>query len=411
MSDIRAGVVVVTKFVSAGSKEFRNYINYIDRENAVRNDNADKYTIEKLKEEAFKGYMDYMGNPKKTTDLFTNEKLNLSSEEKQNLKEVFELAQKNNSAMWQTVISFDNRWLEQNSIYNSETKTLDENKLKECARGCMSKMLSKELLSDSTVWSGAIHYNTDNIHIHIATIEPIPTRERIKEGKYKGEVKGRFKQSSIEAGKSFVVNNILNQQQENQKINDLIRKDILQAKKSNPLIQDTQLCYDFINLYQSLPADRRQWNYNMNSLKSVRPLIDKISNDYLEKYHTEEFKELKNLLSIQNEKYKTAYGEGYNRNYSETKLADLMQRLGNSILKECKLYDKEYKKELFTALSTQSEKDTRVPHKQSNKSFDSAKISFVLENAIRQLKKALKSDFEQHYNMNVYLNMQKETEI
>ena len=38
-------------------------------------------------------------------------------------------------------------------------------------------MLEKENLQNS-VWSGAIHYNTDNIHIHVATVEPSPLRKK-----------------------------------------------------------------------------------------------------------------------------------------------------------------------------------------------------------------------------------------
>lgn len=39
--------------------------------------------------------------------------------EKKELKRVFEKAQENDSLMWQTVISFDNRWLEENGLYQS----------------------------------------------------------------------------------------------------------------------------------------------------------------------------------------------------------------------------------------------------------------------------------------------------
>ena len=80
--------------------------------------------------------------------------------------------------MWQTVISFDNRWLEKNGIYNSEDGFLDVRTLHEYTRVSVNAMLKKEGLETAT-WSAAIHYNTDNLHIHIATVEPIPTRPLI----------------------------------------------------------------------------------------------------------------------------------------------------------------------------------------------------------------------------------------
>lgn len=38
-------------------------------------------------------------------------------------------------------------------------------------------MLCNEHL-EHAIWSGAIHYNTDNIHIHIAIVEEYPKREK-----------------------------------------------------------------------------------------------------------------------------------------------------------------------------------------------------------------------------------------
>lgn len=173
MADINAGVVVVTKFVSAESATFSGYIDYISRTEAVRNGNTNKYVIGDLKEaiQEYNHYMDYMDDPEKTSELFTADQDNLTLEQKNQLKDVFETAQSNNSLMWQTVISFDNRWLAENGLFDKETAMLDERKVKECARGCMNKILTKENLLDSSVWSGGIHYNTDNIHVHIATVD------------------------------------------------------------------------------------------------------------------------------------------------------------------------------------------------------------------------------------------------
>ena len=42
MSSITAGCIVKTDFVTAGSKLFAGYIDYIDRETAVRSENLSK---------------------------------------------------------------------------------------------------------------------------------------------------------------------------------------------------------------------------------------------------------------------------------------------------------------------------------------------------------------------------------
>ena len=209
MGEIKAGVVVVTEFCRPHTSKYQGYIDYINRTEAVRNENTAKYNL----------YQDYMGNPKKTTSLFTAEKNELTLKEKNDLKEIFSEAQKNESIMWQTVISFDNRWLNQYGIINDDGTLIDEGKLKEVARGAVRRMLENEKL-ENAVWSGAIHFNTDNLHIHVATVEPIPMREkkeyvqynyRYEKGKrikepilndkgepvVKMEYKGRFKQSSI----------------------------------------------------------------------------------------------------------------------------------------------------------------------------------------------------------------------
>ena len=114
------GVIVKSKFITHSSDKFNSYINYMNREEAIRNEAYSRYSL----------YSDYMGNPEKTTGLFDKEKDILSKEDINKSKKLFELAQKNKSIMWQDVFSFDNLWLEKNGLYNSRTHELDEKNLK-----------------------------------------------------------------------------------------------------------------------------------------------------------------------------------------------------------------------------------------------------------------------------------------
>ncbi|RGG64365.1 sel1 repeat family protein [Eubacterium sp. AF17-7] len=353
MEEIKAGVVVVTEFCRPHSSKFQGYIDYINRNEAVRNDNTQKYNL----------YQEYMGNPKKTTALFTAEKDKLSNEEKDNLKQLFEKAQENESIMWQTVISFDNRWLKQNGIINEEESIIDESKIKDVTRGAVRRMLENEKL-ENAIWSGAIHFNTDNLHIHIATVEPIPMREKKEYIQYsykyekgkrvkepildengnpiiKTEYKGRFKQSSIEKCKSYVVNELVNDKENNIKINNIIRESIVKQKKEHPLSKDKEFAKAFDKLYGMMPdVNKNLWNYNNPIMAGLRKNIDEISKMYIEKYHADEYRELIERIETQREIYEQSYGNG-EKNYKENKLKDLYTRMGNQILKEIRNYDKE----------------------------------------------------------------------
>lgn len=375
MGKIKAGVVVVTEFCRPNDNRFQGYIDYINRSEAVRNKNTAKYNL----------YQNYMGNPNKTSGLFTSEKDNLSEDEKMQLKEIFEQAQSNESVMWQTVISFDNRWLKQNGIISENDDAIDEAKLKEVARGGVNRMLEAERL-DNAVWSGAIHFNTDNIHIHIATVEPVPMREKKEYTQYeyayqngirirkpildengkpltKMEYKGRFKPKSIEKCKSYVVNELVNDKENNIKINQIIRDSIVKQKSEHPLVQDEELVKLFEDLYQKMPdCNRNLWNYNNPIMARLRADIDNISINYLEKYHSDEFKELRERINTQEEVYKQAYGDS-KKDYGKNKMKDLYTRLGNAILKEIKKYDNELKNaeeklgDNFVPLDTDDEKE------------------------------------------------------
>ena len=68
---MKPGVVVVTKFCRPKSQPFNTYVDYINRDEAVRSE----------KENEFNLYTDYMGNSEKTTGLFTKQKDVLSNEE------------------------------------------------------------------------------------------------------------------------------------------------------------------------------------------------------------------------------------------------------------------------------------------------------------------------------------------
>ena len=381
------GVVLKTKFVTSDKKAFQDYVDYVDRDEAKKE--------QEVHEKLFTLYQDYMDNPDKTSSLFTQQSNHLNDVEKKQLKKLFEKAQKNNSIMWQDVITFHNPWLQENGLYDADTHTVDEKKLMEITRESMKEMLKREKLNESAIWSAAIHYNTGNIHIHIATVEPQPTRER-----------GKRKPKTLDAMKSKVVNQILNRGEQQQKINELIRKDMVGKKK-----QDSSLRWKnrdiqplFLQIYNHLPEDKRQWQYSYRMLKPMKPFIDVLSQKYIEKHHSNEYQQLLKKLDKEVEELKKAYGEGKGdekryKDYKQTKIDDLYKRMGNAFLKEMKDYDKQ-----------QQQIKRMVESKKQSKRPASFNQKVSMHFALKKMERAFKSEYESWKNQKHYEQLQKDIE-
>ena len=456
MAGINAGVVMVTKFVQSTSSVFSSYIDYVDRDEAQRNEGFEK----------FSAYTDYMSNydktrqvfsdgrlthsvdnPEKTTHLFTAERDELTVEQKKQLKQSFSDAQANKSLMWQTVISFDNRWLKEQGLFNPDTGRLDEQKLMAATRGCMKNMLESEGLNNSAVWSAAVHFNTDNIHIHVATVEPEPMRRKMEiDGK---EVtRGKFKYSSIKKGKSYVVNSILHDKEVSQLLGDSRDTLIKGMKEANPLYHDKDFRRQFLNIYTQLPGNTRLWNYNMNAISpELRKQIDKLSLSWLENHSSNEFQKYKAMIEHQQKQYAEAYGKSAESNYDRNKLNDLYARLGNTILKKAREYDKkvmseayrvraeqrrerneeareenrriyrvtqqewrEYSKETYGADGQRGTHVTFKDHFARLRKGSPAQFGATLQGAMQQLNKAMKEDMQNILNKQINREIERKAE-
>ena len=367
MNDIKAGMIFTTQFCSADSDAFTGYIDYIDRDEATRKDNLSKYTL-------FKGYLNYMGNEEKTTGLFTADQDGIDAKQKTELKKAYETAQGNGSLMWESIISFDNRYLVGLGAYDYKSGRLDDKRIKTAVRKSMSVMLEKENLSNA-IWSASIHYNTDNIHVHVATVEPVPMRERKEYMRYEKEKRagkwqykmklnketgrkekiavtddkgrpvkdmeyvGKFKESTIRAGKSAFIMELEENKELNKAITQLMRDKIVKGLDGD-IFKEQDFREKITSLYGNLPerGDRNLWKYNANIMKGLRDDIDEISDMYIKRFHSENFAELQERLKERERQYEMVYG-GSN-NYAENKMQELYSRLGNAILKELRDYDR-----------------------------------------------------------------------
>ena len=339
------GIVTVMKFVPAADKRFSGYVNYMDRPDAMRSDHFKDWNVNR-----FDGYNHYMNNPEKSKGLFTAGKDSLSQEERTELKRPFALSQKNGSLMWQTVVSFDNRFLADHGLYDMQSKQLDQEKLQESIRHGMSGLLINEGLANTAVWSASIHLNTDNIHVHIAFVEPEPTRQSImihdSEVQVKEAANGMIKRSTISTFKSSIANELINRDQSLARLSSLIRNELPQHDYDWSKLPDFDLLRLYQQIYKALPDDKRKWKYNMNALQEVRPLLDAFSSKFMQRYHGKELQEFDQALKAETDFREALYGSGQEgkeagraKDYEYGKYDELYARMGNSILSEMRKTD------------------------------------------------------------------------
>ena len=373
------GITMMTRFVQNSGAGFSDFLDYIGREEAVDPFAYSEYVSE------------YMDNPEKTSGLFTENRDSLSEGDREKMRECFATAQDKGSLLWQSVLSFDNRWLSINGIYNFKTETLDEEKMRACTRAAMRELFKRENM-EGFIYAAAIHKNTDNIHVHIAIADPAPVW---KEGvgrcykNRKGELlqRGKFKNKSIEAVKSKFTSEVFRGQQENIKINEIMRGQILSKQNDFSMKENIQLRSQFIKLAESLPDDLRLLKYNNNAMKAYRADIDRLSKQYVDKYYSEEMQELRELIRIQDERYRITYGQSaQNRSFAQNKEAELNERLGNSFLsaiREYKMRERQSGRKKGSSSRKTSPKSAYYP-------------------ALRTIKKSLYKDIQSMKNQSAY---------
>src|SRR5699024_8416403 len=185
----------------------------------------------------FYQFMDYMDDDTKQGELFTADQDYLNDTEKQKVKKQFQVAQQNESPMWQDVISFDNDWLEKQGVYNSESHTVDETKMRSIVRETMQTMLAAESMQQSAIWTASLHYKKDKINVKNATVEHHATRDVMNvldkgTNTWREEYRAKRKPKTLDKMKSKVANCILNRANERNKIDELLRGTV-RYKKDN----------------------------------------------------------------------------------------------------------------------------------------------------------------------------------
>ncbi|MCZ4370119.1 relaxase MobL [Enterococcus lactis] len=156
------------------------------------------------------------------TGMFDFNNNDLTQQEVEQYKELFDRANKNESVLFQDVVSFDTKALIEAGIYNPYSNELKREPLIMAGRKMMNVLYEKEKLNGSTISVGEIHYNTGHFHVHFATTEVEPTREMIFIKEHNSyERKGQRSDETLEKMKSTFANLIFDRSSELERLNDL----------------------------------------------------------------------------------------------------------------------------------------------------------------------------------------------
>lgn len=335
MAKGRPAIVMVAKFVVHSDAKFNSYVNYMDRTEAQRSEKFNEFNAF-----TFDGYHEYMENPYKSTGLFSKDYSMMGDREKQLLKDKFTVAQENKSPMWQTVFSFDNAWLEEQGLMDGKVHYLNEDPIKEAVTLAMNEQMRLMKMGDTANWTAAVHYNTDNVHVHVALVEEVPTRQKFI---YGGEeqYKAKIPPKVMDRMKSTFSNSMVNRDMELARISYLIRTE-LKLGTGRDGLRDVRVRKTLTNLLNKLPEDKRLWQYGNNAMIPFRDELNYVTDLILKDENPHALKELDGRLDGEMNFFKRLYGEGTKeferfKEYKSNKLAELYKDNGNSILKELKI--------------------------------------------------------------------------
>jgi hypothetical protein len=439
------------------SQSFEGYLDYMDRKNALLAQS--KLTDEERVSlgEINKRLADYSTLSKAQIEIMqkeTQEKIwslntgmfdfnndDLTQNEVEQYKELFDRANKNESVLFQDVVSFDTKALIEAGIYNPYSNELKREPLIMAGRKMMNVLYEKEKLNGSTISVGEIHYNTGHFHVHFATTEVEPTREMIfvkEHNRY--ERKGQRSDETLEKMKSTFANLIFDRSSELERLNDLrnglrneIKTEMATPKKESVLLLE--------ELKAQLPENQSKWNsknLTPESRETMNQLIDSLMKD---NGHFEEFKQLAKEEDIFK---KATYGEG-DPNKEKKSFYDgrmygpdgIYYRLGNSILQELKKendssqQDKPFhrssvsgqqnpNKETYAKLKHDyfMRKDTnesrsppkRNPSERTKPFKESFKYRRSATNQVKHLERVTSNEFDQFKNKVAFEKLQREIE-
>jgi len=398
-------IILKSKFVLPNKIMFSSYVDYMSRSNAVYKEGDYDYL-------QYKEFNEYMDDAKKSTGLFTRYNDYLNSEEKKELKEIFNTAQKNDSVLWQDVFSFDSNWLKENNFLDKNDNP-DVQLIQEATRKSMDKLFKEEKLESTGVWSAAIHMNTDNVHVHVATVEKNNTRERRNYPNKNGETilgfKAVRKPLTLDHMKASFINTFTNRDMTFKQISSLRNDLYSEFTLSGKLNKDNKNTKFYLKqskkIIKELPDDKRKWNYK-NISPEAKKQIQVIIDQY--KVNNPKYTEFSNYVSQESNYMKILFGKTSrdSKDYASNKELDLNYRLGNRYLKELK----ENSKDLKLPSSSNKKYKTLNYKKKFNTHKNSNSKIYISKKGILQITEAIGSEIKNQSNLIEFEKVEREKE-
>lgn len=365
------------------------HVNYTNRKNAVDIDNelgiqrSDEYSqelIQEINQELpemdldFEDYVDYMNRGYATknkddelTTMFTATENNAPKIRLKETKDKLKQAYKNNSLMWQGVVSFDNEFLAKQGLYDPETGKVNQRAIKETIRQAMPALIQREELSDTAFWWGNIHLNTRHVHVHLGLSEIESNRPKVYFApRDQMEYKGAFSQKTIKAFKSAIYHEILNDQEKKRLLRQEQKIGVFKQSLTDNIENSVNNKYDYKakffleQAYNHLPQNKKiRYRSNAKDFKVAKLYLNKYvehflkhggkedydafkqeTRDYLANYKQaytseEEGREYEKRTKdwLNNEKITIAETKGFNLDdLVEKRMQDLHDRLGSKVL-------------------------------------------------------------------------------
>ena len=278
----------------------------------------------------YKDFIDYMSNSEKSDGLFNAQSDLLTESDKEKYRQLETVSRDAGCPKYYGVVSFDNNFLIENGLMTSDGK-LDVHGIKELGREGINAMIStsNKLDNDNVYWTGAIHTNTDNIHIHFSICEYERREDRCKVYRDKDCIEVK----AFDKLKSKIVNRVLGSDYSRQ-LTELERESIKPALSSGYGGCAEQL----IRLADKLPSEGG-WQYGRPKMKAYRDDIDKTVDAVIasDQKLSGLWKQYNEMLDSRTEYLRKIYGEGERHLYATFKpnrLEDFHRELGNQLLND-----------------------------------------------------------------------------
>ncbi|RHW49258.1 hypothetical protein DS834_07955 [Lactobacillus bombicola] len=338
-------------FWSLDDTNFGNYLGYMARIQALENKKQEEGGLTKEENKELNRVTTNRDNilnghatkEKELDATFTIDKDSIQLKDFADIRNTLNQAQEKGSVLWQDVVSFDNDFLKKHNFLDEKTGIVDTVALKKASRKMMSTFQEKmQPPLNEMYWLASIHYNTDNIHLHFATVEknsrrPIITRDGLE------QPKGRRPLSVIDAMKSSFANDLLGTSQltkelsqERQRIRLTVKESFIQK------IDQPDLQTELNNFMQTLTSDRRNWQYNKLS-QQQKTMLNNIVDGLLK--DSSSFSSWKQKVKKVQENRQDLYGQSQraNKDYEKNQIygrEGIYARCGNVLLTDLKKIDK-----------------------------------------------------------------------